>query len=226
MTSEPVGNSRRGSLDAEIPGNSHKQRAAAAPQPEREKLDKVVVGKVTIRKQPLHKRIMRGLIAEDVTNVGDFVLTQVIGPAVRDLIANIIGQGTNQLLYGKSARRPMGIQGNILNGAQIGRVAPGNAYHQGSNEPRRILTREAQTTHNFTDIVMDNAQDAAFILQALQEQIVRFKVATVADFYDLLGQTGSYQDRAFGWYNLDNADIRPVRGGFLIDLPPTQEINR
>ena len=89
---EPVGNARRG--DAPLPGsNSHAARAAAekaagplkAPE-EREPIESIVHGKVVQKKPNVFKRAARGMVADDVTNVGDFVLTDVLMPAVRNLI--------------------------------------------------------------------------------------------------------------------------------------------
>jgi hypothetical protein len=51
-----------------------------------------------------------------------------------------------------------------------------------------------------------------------------YEVVSVADLNDLVGFETSYVDQKWGWTYLGNARVRPIREGFLVDLPPAEPI--
>lgn len=221
--SEPVGNAPRGT---EIPNNSHKAReaqvAAATPAEPREALSKIVKGGVKTRKAPFYKRIARSLIADDATSVGDYIITDVIGPAIKNLIYDIITGGASRTLYGSSrgARRESSIRG----GGPISSIR--TRYDRMAEEPtRRGLTQEQRAEqrarHDFREVQLDFREEAIEVLEALIDYANRYGTVSVAELYTLTGVTGSYVDQKWGWTEAEvgTADIRQHRGGWLIDLP-------
>ena len=211
--SEPVGNSPR---NADMPGNSHKDREAklgAKNEEPREKLEKIVEGPVSKRKQPWWKRFGRSMIADDAQSVGDFIMTDVLVPAIKNLIADTVKGSTDRFLYGQSRARGRGLVGE--------RTGLRTRYDKMSEggEPRRMMSRDARARHDFDDVVLSTRSEAIEVVERLDERIRRFDMVSVSDLYDLVGVTGSYADQRWGWTNLDDADVRQVRGGFLLDLP-------
>lgn len=219
--SEPVGNSPRTGGEI-VPGNSHKeQKAKATPEPEteREPVAKIVEGKVTVRKQPWWKRFGHSLIAEDAQSLGDFITTDILLPAIRNMIRDVVVGGVDRTLYGQSRARRVGVVGE--------RPGLRTRYDQISSDeraPRRMMSREARARHDFQEIVLDDRPEAIAVLEDLIARVVRYGAASVSDLYDLVGVTGSYADRRWGWTDLATADVRQVRGGFLIDLPQPEPL--
>jgi hypothetical protein len=220
--SEPVGNGPR--TGAPLPGsNSHSARAAAekatAPPEEREKVEQVVHGKVVQRKPNVFKRVARGMVADDVTNVGDFVVAEVFLPALRNLMYDIVSQGTHRVLFGTARSRRTGV------GAGYGYAGPvtnlKTAYNRVSQEAEqsRSISREDQARHNFDELILQTHADAMEVLENLAARVDRYGSASVADLYDYLGVTGGFTDQKYGWTNLANADVRQTRRGFVLDLP-------
>lgn len=223
---EPVGNQPRqkSAKDgmAEIPGNSHKTRApeAEAQTTEREKAEKLIEGTVVTRKLPWWKRLASSMIADDAQTVGDYVLTDVVIPAAKNLISDIVGQGVNRMLFGSAERtRRLGARGTSLRHVPYDRLSTGI-----DREPRRSLSQTARATHDFGEVVLETREEAVVVIDALIERVAHYGSATVSDLYDILGVTGSYVDRQWGWTDLVTADIRQVRGGFLLDLPRPEPI--
>lgn len=219
--SEPVGNANRAA--GPLPGsNSHASRVAAdkaaAPPEEREKVERVAKGKVVQKKPNVFKRVARGMVADDVTNVGDFVLTDVLMPAVRNLMYDIISQGTHRVLFGTARGR----RGAVDHRSYIG---PGaslkTAYHRVSAEtaPASGMSSQDQARHNFDELILDSHADAIDVLENLVARVQRYGSASVADLYDYLGVTGGFTDQRWGWTDLSNADVRQTRRGFVFDLP-------
>lgn len=206
---EPVGNAPR-NLD-DIPGNTHKEREAKLEKETREPVEKIVEGKVTTRKPPWYKRFARSLIAEDAQSIGDYLMVDVIIPAVRNLIRDAIVGSTDRTLYGGSRNR---VRSGVL-GATDRSLR--TRYDQ--VEPRRMLSRESRARHDFDEIVLDTRSEAVEVIESLIARVDRYGAASVTDLYDLVGVTGSFQDQRWGWTDLHTADVRQVRGGFLLDLP-------
>lgn len=222
---EPVGNARRDA--GPLPGsNSHAARAAAEraagpskPAEDREKLDPIIHGKVVKKKPNILKRAARGMVADDVTNVGDFVFTDVLMPAVRNLVYDIVSQGAHRVLFGTSRapRRGVGTGAYIGGGANLK-----TAYHRVSNDPVRsepTMSRSDMARHNFDELILDNHADAIEVLENLIARVDTYGSASVADLYDYLGVTGGFTDQAYGWKSLAGADVRQTRKGYVFDLP-------
>lgn len=211
--SEPVGNSPRSMGD--IPANSHKAREAkeAAKEVEaKEPIEKIIGGTATARKVPWYKRYARNIIADDATSIGDYIMTDIIIPAIRNLIGDAVKGSTDRILYGHSRGRDRG--GLAERGTLRTR------YDKMSEiEPRGRLSQSARARHDFDAIILGERQDAIDVVDALIGRVARYGAATVSDLYDYVGETGSYVDRNYGWTNLNGADVRQVRGGWLLDLP-------
>jgi len=56
------------------------------------------------------------------------------------------------------------------------------------------------------------------------EIIDQYDFASVADYYDLLGLETTPIDNKWGWTYLNNVQVRQVRQGYVIDLPPAEEL--
>ena len=46
-----------------------------------------------------------------------------------------------------------------------------------------------------------------------------YRLVTVSDFYDLVGESGEYTDAKYGWQNIRNARVVRGRQGYYIELP-------
>lgn len=226
--SEPVGNANRSA--SPLPGsNSHATRAAAAekaaPPETREKIEKVITGKVVQRKPNALKRFARGMVAEDVTNVGDFVIAEVMLPAFRNLVYDIISKGSYRVLYGHSPRGRVGSATSVAIGPM---TSLKTAYNHVSSqpEPARSMTRQDQASHNFSELYLDSQAEAVDVIENLIARVNRYGSASVADLYDYLGVTGGFTDQAYGWKNLDGADTRHTRHGWSLVLPRPISLSR
>lgn len=220
--SEPVGNAQRSA--SPLPGsNSHAARQAAqkasVPTEEREKAEKVITGTVIQKKPNVFKRFARGMVADDVTNVGDFVFAEVVMPAVRNLMYDIISQGTHRVLFGTARGRRNVVAGY---GGPVSNLKTAYNRVQSESAPSSPMSREDQARHNFDELFLPSHADAMEVLENLVARVERYGSASVSDLYDYLGVTGGFTDQKYGWTDLRNADVRQTRRGFVFDLPRPQ----
>lgn len=200
------------------PGNSHAAKAAPAKEESaRVPLERVVKGEVVKRKQPLGRKIAETFTSEDAQGVGNYVVMEVIVPAFRDMVVDAGKQALERIFYGEGTRRrSAGVGGAGY--TNYGKMYSGSSTGRPREEPR-TMSQKARATHNFDEVILESRAEAEMILDTLSARIDQYDVASVSDMLDLLGITGSYTDEKWGWVNLVGSRVRPVREGYLLDLP-------
>lgn len=190
--------------------------------PEKVKVEKVIQGEAVKKKKGLGSKIAETFTGDDVQSVGEYVVLEVLIPALKSAISDATSQGVDRILFGDTRRRAGG-------GPRVGGYS-GRSYTNYSSQRRtaepepirgREISRQGRTTHNFDEIVLSTRGDAEITLERLNDLVDIYGVATVTDFYDLVGITGSYTDDKWGWTDLRDASFTRVRNGYLLNLPRT-----
>jgi hypothetical protein len=199
-----VGGGRERRVRVDYPGNSKK---AKETPPEKPPVEKVISGDVVQRKTGVASKVVRSFFAEDFHTVMNYVVMEVMVPAAKNLLSDAISQGAERMLNGDS--RPRSSAGS----------RPGYTSYNAVSRP--TMTRQERATHDFRTIIIGSRGEAEDVLDNLRNLINQYQVATVADFYDLTGVSSDFTDRKWGWDDLRSANVRPIRGGYLLDLPRT-----
>ena len=188
--------------------NKYKQEQAELAA-ERPKVNKVVTGNVK-RSKNGGSKLADVFISEDVSNVKNYILMDVIVPAIKKAISDVITNGIDMLLYGSNGRT----NANRSTASTISY----NRYYGRDDHPR--ISDPVQTSrYSYDTITLDTRGEAEEVLARMDEIIDTYKMVRVADFYDLVGVTGNYTDNKYGWTNIRNAEVVRVRDGYRIKLP-------
>ena len=189
--------------------NSNRFKEEQKNNKEREKkVEKVVTGKVITKKKSALSKIADEFISEDAKNVKSYILGEVLIPAIKKAVSDIVTDGIDMILYG-GARR-----GGKRSSAE--RVSYRN-YYDGYSQPRD--TRSTVSRRSYDDIILDSRGEAEEVLMRMDELMDTYGLVRVADLYDLVGITGDYTDNKYGWTNIRNAEIVRVREGYAIKMP-------
>lgn len=201
--------------------NSHVSKTEAKePVEERKKLEKVITGTATTKKKSEMRKLAGNIISEDAKNVKSYVFGEVLLPAFKKAIFDIVTEGIDMVLYG-------GKGGGRRNTPSGSRISYGGFYNRDNNGRRYDDAPRAQTRFDFDDIIFDNRGDAETVLDQMREAIDRYKIVTVADMYDLAQLTAPYTAERYGWTSLINAGVIRARGGgYCLDLPKAKPIER
>lgn len=78
---------------------------------------------------------------------------------------------------------------------------------------------------NSSEIVIQTEREAYAVLDAMKSLLGQYEVVTFADFLELVGIASTFADNKIGWDGLKTASVKPVDGGFILDLPPTKQVN-
>lgn len=199
--------------------NSHKSRDGEVEQIPEKKLGPVISGSVTTQKRSGFGKFAESMIAEDVTNVGSFILTDVLIPAFKKTIVDIVTNGIDMLLYGKT--------GVSKSSSSLSRITySGSSYYNYAKvtEPQRALS--SSSVFDYDNIVFDNRGDAEAVLTAMEDILDQFGVVSVGDLYDLADvPTPNYTVNKYGWANIRSAQVIRVKDGYLLKLPKASPIN-
>lgn len=216
-------------LDKTYPANSRTvRRRKDGEEIKEKKVEKVICGTVVQKKKGLFKKITETFIEDDSKSVGDYVIHDVMVPAAKSMVSDMISGGIEMLLFGgRRGSRTMRDRGrsyvNYNSASYRGMSRDVPTRHE--REMGRSMSYSGRSRHDFDEIILETRGEAEEVLSHLVDLTLDYDVATVADLYDLVGITSNFTDNKYGWTDLGRASVSRVRGGYVIDLPRPQPID-
>ena len=194
---------------------------------ETKQLERVTMNEVTRRKQPLGRRFLSTFIAGDPKKVTQDVIMEVLIPAARDLITDVVTRAFEQWVYGdsKSARsrpsRPSGTGGYV-------------SYNRfSSSSGSSILNRREEERRpsrdipSVDDLVVGTRAEAETVIDRMFDIVNRWEQASVHDLYELVGITGEPIHQNWGWTNMEGSNFRRVgTGEYLLIFPKIEYLKK
>ena len=131
---------------------SNSDKARQEQQSEK-KVEAVITGAAKTRKKGEMQKFADVFIAEDANNVKSYILMEVIVPAVKKAISDIVTTGIDMILYGEAGR-------SKKNGT-ASKVSYRNYYDQGTDRVRAGSVGNRRNTPDYDDILFDTRGDIA-----------------------------------------------------------------
>ena len=193
--------------------NSHRFKEEQKESAEKKKVEKVISGKVKTKKKIEISKFADVFISEDASNVKSYIFMDVLVPAIKKAISDIVTDGIDMILYGETGRTKKRSNSNSS-------YISYNRYSDRRDDNRRSdSSYRAVSRYDFENITLDNRGDAEEVLDRMDELLDAYGIVTVSDLYDLVGITGEFTDNKYGWTSLRNAEIVRVRDGYKLKLP-------
>ena len=202
--------------DMDYKPNSYKSKAEQTEVQtiEKKRVEKVVTGNVTTRKNEMRK-LADVFISEDIKNVKDYLIMDVLVPTIKKTIVDIVTDSVS-MIFGMNPRK---------SGSTSSKISYNNYYDRKDNDRNSGNNRGAR--YSYDDIALDSRQEAEEVLSRMDELVATYGQVTVADLYDLVGITCEYTDNNYGWTNIRNAKVVRLRDGkYMIDLPKALPIHQ
>lgn len=196
--------------------NSHKSKKTQKGAVPEKKVEKVIAGTATFKKKSEIQKITDVFISEDINNVKSYILLDVLVPAIKKAISDIVTNGIDMILYGGT--------GKTKSNTTASKISY-RSYYDGGNGRRDYSATRTKTGYNYDDIILDNRGEAEDVLLRMDELISSYGLVSVADLYDLVGITGNYTDNKYGWTDIRSAYTTRVRDGYLLKLPKALPLN-
>lgn len=191
--------------------NSHKYKENQEISEKR--VEKVISGTAKTKKNEVRK--FRDIfISEDISNVKSYVLMDVLVPAIKNAIVDIVTDGVN-MIFGTGSGRKKTSGSNYV------------SYRDYSRESKRDDNRVPSGRFAYDDILFPSRGEADAVLEQMDAIIEEYGYVTVADMYDMADLNAPYTGNRYGWTSVRRAEIVRVRGGdYIIKLPKAMPIDR
>lgn len=215
-----------------FPSNSHTSKEhREAPKKE---IRRVVKSDLQERKRPLGERVIGLFVSEDVGDVRGYLLHDVLVPAMKDTISDLVNNGINMVLYGDTRGRASSrysdspsytkyYKGGASYGSSSRYSSSGSVPFEPDRE-NRPMTRNDYSPYRWQDVIIPSRSEAQDVLAQMIEILQMYDVVSVADLCEMLGMDTVYTDNKYGWVNLDSGTVQQVRGGYLLRLPRPKAI--
>lgn len=200
--------------------NKYKEEQKNANLAERKKIDKVVKGTVKTKKKGEIRKFADIFISEDVGNVKSYVLMDVLVPAIKKAISDIVTDGIDMILYGGSGRSRSNSSGSKPSYVSYNRFSDRNDDRRGDRNDSRSRAR-----FDCSDIIFESRGEAEAVRAQMEDVIEQYGFVTVADLYDMVGLNEPYTSNKYGWMSIRSAEVCRVRDGYVIKLPKASPID-
>lgn len=182
---------------------------------EEKSVKKVVKGRVIKQKKSLKQKFVETFIGEDIENVSYYIIHDVLVPAAKSTISDMVQGGIDMLLFGE--RRGSRTYRD-KNRSYVSYDRYNSSKRPASNGRREVSNRD-RAKHNFSDLIFETRGEAEEVLSNLVDLTIDYGQATVSDLYDLSDITSEFTDSKYGWTDLGSASVTRVREGYILTLP-------
>lgn len=215
----------------DFPGNTNKGKEEKVPKPTQtpkekhpeKKVEKVVTGEVIQQKKTIGYRMRHIFFGGEFKAATRYITAEVLLPALRNLIVDATSKGIERVVYGENMRHRghARYEGRVSYNTPLDR----GPYRNPTRNPRQDSTPYGpRRSRDINSVVLNSREEAEIVVERLIDIIEKFECASVADFHDLLGLPTTYVDNNWGWTSLHFAEVRQVRHGYMIDLPPVEPL--
>lgn len=168
-------------------------------------IKRITTGK---KKRNFLRSLSENFLGDTGQSVGEYILFDVLIPAAKSTISDIVTNGIEMILYGEPRRNKRG-------GTKASYVSYSDYY----NRDREIRPDRNRSRVRFDDVVIPSRREAEEVLGTLADIITEYGAVSIAEFYDMVGFHTEWSDHKYGWQNLSQTTINRVREGYVLDLP-------
>lgn len=204
---------------AEYRSNSFRSKEEeTSKNADEKKVKKVITGKATTKPNEVRK-VTDLFVSEDISNVKEYLFIDILVPAIKKAVSDIITNGVDMILYGGSGSSNRSKTSNYVSYRSYS--DNGIRRHDDRDTSRRNSNR-----FDYEDIEFESRGDAELAREQMVELIDRYGFVTVADLYDMVDLKAPYTANSYGWTNIRSAEPIRVRGGkYILKLPKAMLID-
>jgi hypothetical protein len=205
-----------------FPSNSKNPVGDNGPKEEKV-IEGVVTTEVIVRPKSLGRRLKGIFLGPNIKGAANYVLRDVLIPAAKNMFVDSVHGGAERMVYRDAPRRRFDPSRPRVRYDEASRYdRPANRGMLPDQPPLGGVPRRSR---DVGDIILVSREEAERVIERLGDVIDMYKVASVADLYDILKLPHSYIDNKWGWQHLHYANVRQIREGYLLDLPPVEPLS-
>ena len=190
---------------------------------ERPAVEKVELKGTVVTKRPSFlSKLKETFIADDARDVGDYIVWDILVPTIKRTIRDVIVGSADRVFLGTSSPNN---SSNLYRERGVTYVKRTDYSSRSRNKSTIetkatvIDTKPTRTNFGLSEIVFDNYDDAAKVLENMVDILDTYGKVSVDEFYGLIGKSIDYTAQNWGWVSLSSATIVNTFGGYFIKLP-------
>lgn len=189
------------------------------PEAPKEKVVESVINgdEFVSRRRPLGKKIGDILFNGDIQDVKSYVVNDVLIPAVKETIFDMVNKGLDMVLFGGSGRATTKQNQTY--------ISYNNYSKKSGPETRQRSVRRVEEKVNEEELIFRDRGPAEMVLEKMFAIFEEYHIVTKADLNDILNRSGNFTDNNWGWTELNGASVERVRGGYLLNLPKIKHLD-
>lgn len=182
------------------------------------KVEKVVSGTVVPKKKGDMQKMADVFISEDVNNVKSYILMEVLVPAIKKAVSDIVTNGIDMILYGEAGR--------TKNKNASSKVSYQRYYDRPDDRKRDYTPVSNRNGFDYDELLFPTRGDAESVLDAMNDIIAQYGVVSIGDLYDLANVSlDNYAANKYGWTDIRGCKAIRVRDGYVLKLPRALPLN-
>lgn len=216
----------------DFPGNS---RLPKGPESEPQKLEerqveRIVNTQVIQRKRGFLYKVKKVFFGGDFKTAAQYVGGDVILPMLRDMLFAVVTSSAERSIYpDRYGSRPPPMGSRVRYDRGPIRAYPPDPRDQWQNPRGRVPDQSSRrsyriNTRDSDEIIIGSRAEAEAVVEDMFRDLEKYQVVTWGSLKERLGLETSYIDQKWGWTYLHNVHISQVRDGYLLDLPPMEEV--
>lgn len=210
-----------------------------SPQPQNTKVEfkPVVSARGSIKKKTFGQKLRETFIAADISNVGDYIVKEILVPTVKDVFVNSVRNTVSMLVYGEPDRgyRKRSDWGGPYIRDYDGYYNYGSYYRDDSRRRRSSIDAGPSGysgggyigTSGNIEIWYPNYSEAIDVLLSLRDGLGTHPSVTLSNLYELsrMSDMITPECSSRGWTDLSAAYVKQDGGSGVLILPPTCYLN-
>lgn len=194
---------------------SHKYNEEVSKKEETEK--KKTVATPIEGKPSVSSRFKETFFGDSFENVKEYVIWDIMMPALKDFLYNLPQAVLGALFYGEnspSSYRPVSRMSNNTNYSRY-------SDERASTRRRETVSSKTSRRYDFDRYEFSTRVEAQDVLYEMIGEIEEHGQCSVADFYEMIGKDSQAEwiDQKWCWTDLKRVRIVPRHGHYVIDLP-------
>ena len=191
-----------------------------------EKRQEAVVEQTSLAKHSPNKAV-KAIFSDSLKSVGNYILKDIVVPAVKNLLDDTISKGSHALIWGNQSS-----SGRSRSREESVSYTPYERKYQSSSSSisstSSLAKKRAASVYDYVDVEFASMGKAQKVLDSMRATLNRYKACSVRDMYDLADTrdengkpVGGPQDVKYGWLSLSEDESKVVQygGKWDLDLP-------
>ena len=200
----------------------------------------VVSERGTIKKKTFGQKFRETFIAADITNVGDYIIKEILVPTIKDVVVNSVRNTVSMLVYGEPDRGSPRRRSDWGGGPFIRDYSDYynyGSYYRDNYRSRRSSSVDAGPVGSTSSPYLPSAgnieiwypyyPEAIDVLQCLRNGLATHPSVTLSNLYEAsrMNDMITPECSSRGWTDLSAAYVKQDGGSGVLVLPPTCYLN-